>query len=105
MRKMGQVSLPLSLMMVAFLGTVRADSTSAVSDNAPSANVTSPDLALALSCKEERSATSQVTEMLSSLGIGPYFYGYCYSDCSPCWSGNHGSDCPDHSGCTEIPLC
>jgi hypothetical protein len=46
-----------------------------------------------------------ITSLSTAYSYPRPYNGYCYSDCRPCWSGNGVAACPDHSSCTQIPLC
>lgn len=102
-KKSKAIVLSLSLML-ASLSTAHANPTPETNSNPPVFSSTLPFSSPALSCAAETAATPRAAEQLD--GIGYHYYGYCYSDCSPCWSGNHGTDCPGgYDACTSIPAC
>lgn len=99
---MRKVVLSVSLMLLASLSTADPSPTPETKGNSPSSSSILSLLSPAPSCE---TVVPRAVVQPTYSEIGYHFYGYCYSDCSPCWSGNHGYDCPTYSACTEIPLC
>lgn len=104
-KKSKKIVLSLCLMMVASLGAAHANPAPETNEP-PVFGATLPLASPALSCEVETKATPRAAGQPGGIdGVGYHYYGYCYYDCSPCWSGNHGSDCPFNSACTSIPAC
>lgn len=100
---MRKLVLLVVLMTFVCLGAAHADSTTA--DSAPSPNLEEQIFAQEPSCKSDGGQAAPTQASVAPVPPLYHYYGYCYYDCSPCWSGNNGADCPVIRSCTEVPLC
>lgn len=96
---MRKVVLLLSFTMLASLSTAHS-APNPITNNGPFlASLALPISAPMPSCKVENVPASGMVEQMN------LFHGYCYSDCSSCWSYVNNGRCADGSICTPQPLC
>jgi hypothetical protein len=100
---MRKVVLMLSFTMLASLSTAHS-APNPVTNNGPFlASLALPISAPMPSCKVENVPASGTVEQMNL--FPPPYHGYCYSDCSSCWSNVNNGRCADRSICTQQPLC